>query len=333
MEHFFHRYFRRLHHHIHTIRKTISHHKLLQTKNARLALILIIAAAIPLTVMGVQQIQDIRQSAKEPNECGPESYPLRVSKNPAADDEIIIFSHADGQPITQYQFEEEEFTGNGAVGCELKNGTIECKARYTSKSKKPQSDHTYQVTGNKCNYSVLAPIKKPKDPNKPTKDPNKPTPTKTPRKPDEPPTSGKCEANLSANNCSGDNKPRLRASWDMTDEDKGCSIKIGGVEVSTECTSGNKDITDLNGKALESGKEYEIVISNNGSCKGAEPASAEAPKCAEKATPTPKGGKDPTPTKVPFNPPKPGTPTPTRDPSVPGGEQLNPSPCAGGVCF
>jgi hypothetical protein len=131
-----------------------------------------------------------------------------------------------------------------------------------------------------CEYYVVFKESKPaptKDTTKPTKDPNKPTVTPNPSK--------KCQANLSAGSCKGDNKPRLRASWNMSDEGA-CSVRIGGVEVSTDCSNGNKDIVELNGKPLENGKTYEIVISNSGSCNGAKPASAKAPTCSGNNTGT-----------------------------------------------
>jgi hypothetical protein len=137
-----------IHHKLKRFEKHIPHYreviqKFFASKNARLAIILIIAAAIPLTVLGVQQIQDIRQQAKEKNECGPSSYPLRVSKNPANDGEEIKFSHAE-EAITQHMFEEEDFTGNGATGCQLTGSVITCKARYNSKSKKAHRPILYE---------------------------------------------------------------------------------------------------------------------------------------------------------------------------------------------
>jgi outer membrane biosynthesis protein TonB len=255
MEKFFQKYWYWAQHKIKKIEKHIPHsrdifRKFLASKNARLVIILIIAAAIPITVLGVQQLQDIRQQAKEKNECGPSSYPLRVSKNPANDGEEIKFSHAE-EAITQHMFEEEDFTGNGATGCQLTGSVITCKARYNSKSKKAQSDHTYEFRGNKCNYSVLKKV----EPTKKPKDPNKPTATKKPRDPNEPTTAPKCEVNLDSENCTGDNKPRLKASWDVGDNDKGCSIKLNGTEISKECQYGNLNIIELGGKDLESEKK------------------------------------------------------------------------------
>lgn len=209
-------HWRHLKHLYHTQLKTSLHYrvvleKFFQSKNGRMVAIILIAAAIPLTVIAAQQVQNLQQQAKETNECSESSYPLQVFPNPAEDGKEITFRLAEGT-ITEEAFQNDHFTGNGAVGCALSGGVIKCKARFNSKTKtKPQSDHTYSVHGNKCNYSVKNP-----DANKPTKPPKKvtntPKPPRDPNKPTEEPTTGKCELTLSPYSCTGDNKPRMRAT-------------------------------------------------------------------------------------------------------------------------
>lgn len=263
--------FRVWHHHYNKYKKHLPYHhkieKFLKSRNAHLFIMLIIAAAIPFTVLSVQQIQDIRQRSKEAQQCDGSKL-LNVTNDtdfkngPFKDGEGIIFSHTDG-PITDPMFQNQDYTGNGATGCTLDtaNGWIRCKARYTSTSKKPQSDHTWEFHNDgiiKCNYSVLAPVKPTKDPTKPTKDPNKPTPTKKAKDPNEPTStpkagaSGNPRVDMEPADCSASNNPRLKAEWDLaggegTNGEK-CNVELSQEEqkwiVDTKCTDVSNFIID-----------------------------------------------------------------------------------------
>lgn len=319
MEHFFHRYAHWLRHHVHKLKRSVSHQ--FHSKNARLAIILIIAAAIPLTVLGVQQIQDIRQSAKEAQACDGSKL-LKVTNDtdfalgPFTDGQGIIFSHTDGK-ITDNMYQEEDFTGNGATACtyDSANGWIRCKAKYNGS--KEISDHTWTFRDVKCNYQVKDKPKPTKDPKK-TPVPGKGTPGHTPVSTATPKANEGCEGNLTANSCTADKKPRFNVTWNIKGGST-CSVKVGGVEISKDCSAANKVITDLNGKVLESDKSYDLVISSNGAtCKDRKADTEKTAKCATT-------GGTPTPTQ------KPGTTNPTPTPSKlgpPDGESIKAS-CKG----
>lgn len=265
---------------------------------ARLFLVLFIAAAIPLTVMRVQRVQNLEQEAASTPKAGIDCSAQAGSDiiaEPLAPTfgETITFKRANGS-FSQEDFEYRIPLGNGVdsnkctfsdgeiQNCPTKKGTtkdimVEGKAQRGT-------THTIAEDGTPvCQYYVIFKESKPV----PTKDTAKPTKPDTPRATIDPKKN--CKANLSSGSCTADNKPRLRASWSMKDEGKGCSVKIAGVEVSTKCGDDNEDILNLGGKALENGKVYEIVISNGGSCNGTVPTSAKAPSCSGGSTTNPPG--------------------------------------------
>ncbi len=301
MELFFRKYFRWLHHKSHTLRRKVFHNQTIKeffaSKNARLAVILIIAAAIPLTVLAVQQIQDIRQQAAAPNMCNGGATGLLASPNPAEDGQTITFTHTGAfPPIDENSFQNDDFiSSNGTSGCTRQGASIVCKAKYNEKSKDPISDHTWTFHGAECNFQVKKPAKS-------TKPKGSPTPTADP--------AGECKGTMVAT-CDGNNKPVLTISYDLRGgKDGSCKATIdpGNNNQGNNCTSRSGiRVTDL-----ENDKSYNLVLnSGNANCTNKSVAKADT-KC-KATTPTPifkPGGNTPTPgTGTPTNTPAPGQAT------------------------
>src|SRR5215204_1088819 len=102
----------------HDWKKGLSHQdalkKFLHTKNGRLAVIIIIAAMIPITVLSVQQVQNLQQEAAAPTDkppCNGGATGLLVSPDPSKDGDTITFTHTGAfPPINQSSFENDDFT-------------------------------------------------------------------------------------------------------------------------------------------------------------------------------------------------------------------------------
>lgn len=274
--------------------------KIVTSKNFRLAIILVIALAIPLTVLAVQQIQDIRQQAAStpPTDAPPcdgsAGYTVTQSGN------TLTFSKTDGTAVST----DTNHFGNGYIqsSCQASGVNLTCQARYRGSGSAIQYHYWEKFPGGRkvCYYAVT----------------QAPTATPDPNRPTRPPRSGpSCEGEVKAE-CTFDNKPRLRISWDLRGPNTGCSVKVtrNGAQVasiSNKCD--NKSGERL--ENVENNATYNLVIDN-----GTETCSAKnfavSTQCGSGS-----GGQNPT------NTPAPGQPTNTPAPEQP---TNTPTPRSGG---
>lgn len=312
-------HWRHLKHLYHVERKQLPHyHRLLQSflhsRNGKLIVILFIAAMIPMTVLGVQTVQNLRQEAAGPNvpkaACDGASTGLLAEPRPAIKDQKIVFKHASGlPPINQQSFDEWDSLGNGvypdsdeAKKCKLVGDSIECIARGTAKAGQI-SKHTWKFRELAvCEYEVKNAA--PKSTPTPTKNPDgtpRPTriggttPTETPG-----PNAG-FDADIEADGCNANKIARLKIKWDLSSQTKDCSITIEGggqKETRTGCTSENLIYDALpkdSSNDLKSKTKYVLTIKSAEKIKGVDATTAECVKPENTPTPTLKAGQ-PTPT-------------------------------------
>lgn len=285
MEHFFHRYAHWLRHHVHKLKRSVSHHEMFHSKNARLAIILIIAAAIPLTVLAVQQVQDIRQQAagtKASADCTQASGYI-VEPLHAVPPQAIIAKKADGGMLDN----EVIGFGNGVEGqCVQEGNNIKCPKTKGKKGKTSDPDDLHTMfsiqSGSKvdlCNWytkKIAGPTPRPSGSRQPI--------------------TNNCDAKISAV-CNAENppKPGINLDWKLQGGSE-CSIEVKdkqgkSVFKNTECEKKNQNIfTDIGNT-----KDYTLTVSNGTSGCTNKVIKTVTTSCG---APTPKPGQG-TPTSTP----------------------------------
>lgn len=288
----------------HMVKKIPSSEKMntfFKSKNARLAVILIIAAAIPLTVLGVQTVQDIRQNAATtlPPCDGSSGYkvePLEVQP-PAG----FTASKTDGGMLDN----ELVGFGNGVVAssCTQSGNNITCsqtKANAKGKNKGDgKSGHDMDILTGGSSATKLCEWY--------TKDGVKPTPRPSGTRTT--PTVSNCDGKISAVcNAETPPKPGINLDWKLVGgTGTTCSVEVKDKQgnskfKSTKCEEKNQNI--FNG--IENIKDYTFIVSNGKTGCTNKTIRTVTTSCAVPATATPKPG-----TGSPTNTPSPGQPTPT----------------------
>ena len=292
----------------HTSRKKGFLESLFNSTNVKLFTILIIAAAIPLTIIGLSQVQNLRDEAASTPKAGKDCTQQAGSAiiaTPLSPEfgQTISFKKAIGS-FSQQDFTTGVVFGNGIDSnkCSFTNGEIQNCPTKKGKTEtlkigtetKRGTVHTITQGGNAiCDYYVLLKETKPA----PTKGPPKGSPQHTPTpgniKPTNPPN-GNASVNMNAADCNASNNPRLTANWNLTGGVDGkCSVilSVGSEQwtVDTKCSKKTGFVIDTlpNSRTpLKPDTQYSLKVDNGSgqakatatitstthSCKGSNPS-------------------------------------------------------------
>jgi hypothetical protein len=311
-------HWRELKHYYHTqIKKLPQYHhgldKFFHTKNGRLVVILFLAAMVPITVMGAQQVQNLQQEAANKPICGAAGAEnFVVDPQPAMQGQPVTFSLKDGGMVDN----EVNGFGNGvnASSCQQSGNNVTCTAKggFSTADPAGKIKHStwFSLAGGTqqdfCEYAIqkvaAAPTPRPSGSRNPTT----------------------CKASLSAY-CKADGTPGVNINWEYPTTAT-CSIQIKDKQGNIKLTSAacSHDETIYTGIANQ--KDYTMTAKATGCTDITKTVTTS---CGSAATATPRPGQA-------TNTPAPGQATNTPAPGqatntpAPGQATNTPAPAQNG---
>lgn len=288
-------HWKHLKHLYHVEEKKIPHyHRILQSffrsRNGKLVIILIIAAMIPMTVLGVQTVQNLTQEAATNPICGEgDALNFVVNPQPAMQGQQVTFSLKDGGMLDN----ELHGFGNGVTAntCQQSGNNITCTAKGGFATNDPpgkiKRSTWFTIAGgtskNLCEYAIqkvaAAPTPRPSGSRQPTQ----------------------CKASISAY-CKGETTPGINVNWEYP-ATATCSIEVKDKQGNVKFTSTKCKDDQTTYEGIENKKDYTITAKATG-C--ADYTRTVTTSCGVPATPTsqqPGNG-------TPANTPAPGSPIP-----------------------